>query len=170
MASNKNMRSSAKEKLKAERQRPGSSNAGEYTAKADGPFAGPSGGAAKGTYPLGKGGKLSPKRIRAALALAHNAPNSEGIRKKVASVLESKNRMPSLAAKIRTSLKSKGGKKWPKDPIMTTLILKALMQKAQAHPKVMVMYISILLFLVLHWVWNLYLIVTLKMGNNNVLY
>ena len=110
MASNKNMRSSAKEKLKAERQRPGSSNAGEYS-KGDGPFAGPSGGAAKGTYPLGKGGKLSPKRVRAALALAHNAPNPSGIRKKVASVLENKDRMPSLAAKIRTSLKSKGGKK-----------------------------------------------------------
>lgn len=55
--------------------KPGGSNAGEYK-KSDGPFCGPSGGAPKGTYPVG-----TKKRARAALAYARHAPNPAGIRK-----------------------------------------------------------------------------------------
>ena len=56
------------------RKQPGSSNAGKYS-KSEGPFCGPSGGAAKGTYPIG-----SKDRGRSALKLAHNAPNPQGIK------------------------------------------------------------------------------------------
>jgi len=54
--------------------KPGGSNAGEYS-KEDGPFCGPDGGAPEGTYPCG-----TLERAKAALSLAHNAPNPEGIR------------------------------------------------------------------------------------------
>lgn len=53
----------------------GGSNVGEYK-KSDGPFCGPSGGAPKGTYPVG-----TKKRASAALAYARHAPNPSGIRK-----------------------------------------------------------------------------------------
>ena len=52
----------------------GSSNAVKY--KGVKSFCGPAGGAAKGTYPVD-----SPKRARAALAYARNAPNPAGIRR-----------------------------------------------------------------------------------------
>lgn len=54
--------------------KPGGSNAGKYN-KSDGPFCGPSGGAPKGTYPVG-----TKKRAKAALAYARNAPKPQGIR------------------------------------------------------------------------------------------
>ena len=52
----------------------GGSNAGKYDAS-EGPFCGPSGGAPKGTYPVG-----SLKRAKSALGLAHNAPKPSGIK------------------------------------------------------------------------------------------
>ncbi len=58
------------------RKKPGGSNAGKY--KGVHSFAGPSGGAPKGTYPIN-----TLKRGRAALAYAHNAPNPSGIRSAV---------------------------------------------------------------------------------------
>jgi len=58
------------------RKRPGGSNAGKYpTVKA---FAGPAGGAPKGTFPIN-----TRKRAVSALALAHNAPKPAGIRRAV---------------------------------------------------------------------------------------
>ena len=52
----------------------GGSNAGKYDAS-EGPFCGPSGGAPKGTYPVG-----SLKRAKSAIKLAHNAPRPSGIK------------------------------------------------------------------------------------------
>ena len=56
----------------------GSSNIGKYKKVAKGEFAGPSGGAAPGTYPIN-----TKKRAKAALAYARNAPNPGGIKRKV---------------------------------------------------------------------------------------
>jgi hypothetical protein len=56
------------------KDKPGGSNAGTYS-KSAGPFAGPSGGAPKGSYPIG-----SKSRGKSALKLAHNAPNPSGIK------------------------------------------------------------------------------------------
>jgi hypothetical protein len=56
------------------RKKPGGSNVGKYS-KAEGPFAGPSGGAPSGSYPIG-----SKARGKSALKLAHNAPNPGGIK------------------------------------------------------------------------------------------
>jgi len=56
------------------RKKPGGSNVGKYS-KAEGPFAGPSGGAPSGSYPIG-----SKSRGKSALKLAHNAPNPGGIK------------------------------------------------------------------------------------------
>jgi len=59
-------------------KKPGSSNVGEYKNVSKSDFAGPSGGAARGSYPIN-----NIKRARAALSYAHNAPNPSGIKKKV---------------------------------------------------------------------------------------
>lgn len=59
------------------REEPGSSNAGKYPDVNK--FCGPAGGAAKGTYPVEKDGKLDMGRISAAKAYAKNAPDPEGI-------------------------------------------------------------------------------------------
>lgn len=56
----------------------GSSNAGKYKKVAPKDFAGAAGGASKYSYPIN-----TLARARAALAYAHNAPDPEGIRKKV---------------------------------------------------------------------------------------
>jgi len=64
---------------KAERQareEPGGSNVGRY--KGAGKFAGPAGGAPKGSFPID-----TRKRAKAALAYARHAPNPAGIRKAV---------------------------------------------------------------------------------------
>jgi type IV secretory pathway TrbL component len=58
------------------RKKPGGSNAGKYKGVKD--FAGPSGGAPKGSYPIN-----TEKRAKSALKLAHNAPNPSGIKSKV---------------------------------------------------------------------------------------
>jgi hypothetical protein len=57
------------------RRRKGSASAGRYR-KSAGPFCGPAGGAAKGTYPVG-----TIKRVRNALSRAHYAPRPAGIKK-----------------------------------------------------------------------------------------
>ena len=63
-------------KLAAARKRPGGSNVGRYAGvKA---FAGPSGGAPAGSYPIN-----TRKRAVAALAYARNAPRPAGIRRAV---------------------------------------------------------------------------------------
>jgi hypothetical protein len=59
--------------IAAARKRPGGSNAGKY--KGVHSFAGPSGGAPKGSYPIN-----SIQRGKSALKLAHNAPNPAGIK------------------------------------------------------------------------------------------
>jgi hypothetical protein len=62
--------------LDREREREGSSSAGEYSDVDKDDFCGPAGGAAPGTYPVN-----SEKRARAALSYAHNAPDPEGIKR-----------------------------------------------------------------------------------------
>lgn len=56
-------------------KKPGSSNVGKYKKVSKGDFCGPSGGAAKGTYPVN-----TKKRCSAALSYARNAPSPSGIR------------------------------------------------------------------------------------------
>ena len=55
------------------KSKPGGSNAGKY--KGVKSFAGPSGGAPSGSYPIN-----TRKRAKAALAYAHNAPKPAGIK------------------------------------------------------------------------------------------
>ena len=64
--------------LEKVQKKAGSSNAGKYKNVSPKEFAGASGGSSKYSYPIN-----TLKRARAALAYAHNAPNPEGIRKKV---------------------------------------------------------------------------------------
>lgn len=63
-------------KIAAARKKPGGSNVGKYKNVKE--FAGPSGGAPAGSYPIN-----TPKRAKSALKLAHNAPNPAGIKAKV---------------------------------------------------------------------------------------
>jgi hypothetical protein len=60
----------------AMKKKPGGSNVGKY--KGVKSFAGPAGGAPKGSFPIN-----TRKRAKAALAYARNAPNPAGIRKAV---------------------------------------------------------------------------------------
>ena len=62
--------------LDDERDREGSSNAGDYSDVDRDDFCGPAGGAASGTYPVN-----TKERARAALRLAHNAPDPEGLKR-----------------------------------------------------------------------------------------
>lgn len=79
------------------RKKPGGSNVGEYKNVESKEFAGPSGGAPKGSYPIN-----TKKRAKAALAYAHNAPNPEGIKKKV------HEKYPSLGKNSKSNKKKKG--------------------------------------------------------------
>ncbi len=60
------------------RKHEGGSNVGKYKSVAKKSFAGPKGGAPKGSYPIN-----TLKRAKAALAYAHNAPNPSGIKSAV---------------------------------------------------------------------------------------
>ena len=68
------MKVSRGQEKKMEKKR-GGSNVGEYKSVSRKDFAGPSGGAPKGSYPIN-----TKKRAKAALAYAHNAPDPEGIK------------------------------------------------------------------------------------------
>lgn len=68
----------SKEEEKKMHERPGGSNVGQYKNVSKEDFAGTSGGAPKGSYPIN-----TKKRAKAALAYAHNAPNPEGIKRAV---------------------------------------------------------------------------------------
>lgn len=59
-------------------KKPGGSNVGEYKSVSKKDFAGTSGGAPKGSYPIN-----TLKRAKAALAYAHNAPRPAGIKRAV---------------------------------------------------------------------------------------
>ena len=69
----------SKKYIEAVRKKPGGSNVGKKTfadgSKRTGPYAGPSGGAPKGSYPI-----PDLKHAKSALSLAHNAPNPAGIK------------------------------------------------------------------------------------------
>lgn len=65
-------------KEKKLQEKAGGSNVGKYKQVSKSDFAGKSGGAPKGSYPIN-----TKKRARAALAYAHNAPNPSGIKKAV---------------------------------------------------------------------------------------
>jgi hypothetical protein len=99
-----------KKRLSAIRKKPGGSNAGKYKEVPKGEFAGPSGGAPAGTYPIN-----TKKRAKAALSYAHNAPDPEGIKKKV------KKEYPSLGKPKAPPVKKP--KKMPKEkmPKMTKM-------------------------------------------------
>ena len=56
------------------RKKPGGSNVGKYPGVKS--FAGPAGGAPKGSYPLN-----TLKRAKSAIKLAHNAPTPAGIKR-----------------------------------------------------------------------------------------
>ena len=58
------------------RKKEGGSNVGEYPNVKK--FAGPSGGAPKGSFPIN-----TKQRAKSAIKLAHNAPNPEGIKRAV---------------------------------------------------------------------------------------
>jgi hypothetical protein len=60
------------------KQKPGGSNVGKYKSVSKTNFAGPSGGAPAGSYPIN-----TEKRAKAALAYARNAPRPAGIKKAV---------------------------------------------------------------------------------------
>jgi hypothetical protein len=69
--------SKSKKRRQAEaRKEPGGSNVGKYPNVSK--FAGPAGGAPKGSYPIN-----TKERAKSALKLAHNAPNPSGIKKAV---------------------------------------------------------------------------------------
>ena len=72
----------SKDYIKKARKKPGGSNVGKKKFASGkprtGPYVGPSGGAPKGSYPI-----PDKKHAKAALRLAHNAPNPEGIKKAV---------------------------------------------------------------------------------------
>ena len=70
------------------KKKPGGSNVGKYKSVSKGSFAGPSGGAPSGSYPIN-----TKKRAKAALAYAHNAPNPAGIKAAV------RKKYPSLGKK-----------------------------------------------------------------------
>jgi hypothetical protein len=65
-------------KMEEMREKPGSSNAGKYKNVPPADFAGPSGGAAKYSFPIN-----TKARARNALARSHFAPDPSGIRKAV---------------------------------------------------------------------------------------
>jgi len=60
------------------KKKPGGSNVGKYKSVKKSDFAGPAGGAPAGSYPI-----PNLKKAKAALSYARNAPNPEGIKKKV---------------------------------------------------------------------------------------
>ena len=66
----------AKKKQAAARKKPGGSNVGKY--KGVKAFAGPSGGAPAGSFPIN-----TLTRAKSALKLAHNAPRPAGIKRAV---------------------------------------------------------------------------------------
>lgn len=72
----------SKEYIKKARTKPGGSNVGKKKFASGeprkGPYVGPSGGAPQGSYPI-----PDLKHAKSALALAHNAPNPEGIKNAV---------------------------------------------------------------------------------------
>ena len=65
-------------KMAEDKKKPGGSNVGEYKNVKSKDFAGPSGGAPKGSFPIN-----TKARAKSALKLAHNAPNPAGIKKAV---------------------------------------------------------------------------------------
>lgn len=81
-------------------KRPGGSSIGEYKNVKKSDFAGPSGGAPQGTYPIN-----TRKRAIAALAYARNAPNPAGIKRAV------RRKWPDLDAKSKRDEKKEDKKR-----------------------------------------------------------
>tara|TARA_R110000824_G_scaffold100285_1_gene238497 strand:- start:6236 stop:6535 length:300 start_codon:yes stop_codon:yes gene_type:complete len=90
-------KSAAKKKQAAARKRKGGSNVGKY--KGVKSFAGPSGGAPAGSFPIN-----TLTRAKSALKLAHNAPRPAGIR---AAVYRKYPQLRPSARKKETSKKKK---------------------------------------------------------------
>lgn len=68
-------REESRKKVAEAHKKPGGSNVGKYSRVASKDFAGKSGGAPAGSYPIN-----TRKRAKSALAYAHNAPNPAGIK------------------------------------------------------------------------------------------
>jgi hypothetical protein len=81
-------------KEKEMKKKPGGSNVGKYKNVSKKSFAGPSGGAPKGSYPIN-----TEKRAKSALAYAHNAPKPSGIRSAVNS------KYPNLGKSVKKGTK-----------------------------------------------------------------
>lgn len=75
ISKDKDVKRGEEKKLKKKR---GGSNVGKYKNIKQSEMAGTAGGAPKGSYPIN-----TEKRAKAALAYARNAPNPEGIKRKV---------------------------------------------------------------------------------------
>ena len=89
--------------LRKLRSKPGMSSA--YTYKPGLIFAGP-----HGTYPLGYSkGTISPKRVRAALSLAHHSSDEKKLKERIANLIITKgdSTMKSLGHKILESIRDK---------------------------------------------------------------
>lgn len=102
------------ERAKA-RKRPGGSNVGKYKSLKGSVFAGPAGGAPRGSYPITKDGKLNAERATSAVKLAHRAPKSEALKRFVGNKLKNSGdtKMASLGSKILGKLATKDTeKKW----------------------------------------------------------
>lgn len=69
----------SRKKVATAHKKPGGSNVGKYKKVPSKDFAGTSGGAPAGSYPIN-----TRKRAKSALSYAHNAPNPSGIRRAVA--------------------------------------------------------------------------------------
>lgn len=65
-------------KVSEAKKKAGGSNVGKYKSVSSSEFAGTSGGAPKGSFPIN-----TKSRAKAALSYAHNAPNPSGIKAKV---------------------------------------------------------------------------------------
>lgn len=98
------------------RKRPGGSNVGKYKSLKGSVFAGPAGGAPRGSYPLTRNGRLSLDRAKSAIKLAHHAPRPTELKKFVANTLiktKGNNMANSLGKKILGKLANKDTeKKW----------------------------------------------------------
>jgi len=89
----------SKAHIAASKNKKGGSNVGKYTK--DNIFAGPSGGAPAGSFPITKNGKsINKDRVMAAVKLSHNAPNPRGLLLGIIKELEKQGKNK-LATQIR---------------------------------------------------------------------
>ena len=96
-----------KKGLAKAQDKPGGSNVGQY--KSNNIFAGPAGGAPRGSYPISRNGRLSKQRAESAIKLAHNAPNPKALKRFVGNKLKNSGdkTMANLGKRILAKLANK---------------------------------------------------------------